>query len=67
LLSRASRDPNSDFAGLTIVGAPLGDETAQHLTPELVASVREVITSLLSDTAVAATDIRIQSGRTYLL
>ena len=52
---------------LTVVGAPLGDERVEHLEPGLVASAQDVVAVLLADTAIPATDVRVQFGRTYLL
>lgn len=58
--------PGPEFHGLTVVGAPLRDENAQQLTPALVAAARDAVAVLLGETAIPATDVQIEYGRTHL-
>ncbi len=59
--------PTPDFLGLTVQGAVLGDEKAEQLPPDLVASVRGELAGLLHDSEVRPDDVTIEYGRTVLL
>jgi hypothetical protein len=45
------------------MGAVLGDEKAEQLPPDLVASVRGELAGLLQDSQVRLDDVRIEHGR----
>lgn len=64
---QAIAGPNTDFLGLTVQGAVLGDEQAEQLPADLVASVRGELAGLLQDTHVRLDDVRIEYGRVVLL
>jgi hypothetical protein len=59
--------PTPDFLGLTVRGAVLGDEKAEQLPPDLVASVHGELARLLDDSQVSPDDVRVEYGRTHLL
>jgi hypothetical protein len=54
--------PRPDFFGLTVMGAVCGDEKAEQLPPDLVASVRRELANLLQDSQVRLDDVRIEYG-----
>jgi hypothetical protein len=60
---QAIAGPTPEFFGLTVMGAVLGDENAEQLPPDLVASVRGELAGLLQDSQVRLDDVRIKYGR----
>jgi hypothetical protein len=65
--SQGIAGPTPDFLGLTVRGAVLGDEKAEQLPPDLVASVHGELARLLDDSQVSPDDVRVEYGRTHLL
>jgi hypothetical protein len=59
--------PTPEFFGLTVQGAVLGDEKAEQLPPDLVASVWGELADVLQDSEVRPDDVRVEYGRTVLL
>jgi hypothetical protein len=59
--------PTPEFLGLTVEGGVVGDEKAEQLPPDLVASVRRELAGLLQDSQVRPDDVKIEYGRTVLL
>jgi hypothetical protein len=60
---QAIAGPSPEFLGLTVRGAVLGDDQADQLPPDLVASVRGELACLLQDSHVRCDDVRIEPGR----
>jgi hypothetical protein len=55
-----------EFFGLTVKGALLGDEEAEQLPPDLIASVWRELAGLLQDSHARLDDVRIEYGRIVL-
>lgn len=62
---QAIAGPTPGFFGLTVRGAVLGDEGAEQLPPDLVASVRGELADLLQGCQVRLDDVRIEYGRIW--
>jgi hypothetical protein len=55
--------PTSHFFGLTVIGAPVGDEHAEQLAPDIVARVRDALADLLDDSGIRLDDVKVEYGR----
>jgi hypothetical protein len=58
----AAAGPTPDSRGITVIGVPTIDTGAECLSPELVATVREMLAVLLRDTVIDPADIKLESA-----